>query len=161
MNGILRILSFCVLGAVAAAIPAKASAGSDFLAERYQTALNRLVQQVQAIPDPVAKREHLEEFLTHMRQGLQKAETETEARPGAISPADQADRASLLAMLGKYSDYAAELDGNAGFTRVPDSGLDAFAGYIRQGTEQAAIGGGVYISSGVLILILILIIILT
>ncbi|MEO7425285.1 MAG: hypothetical protein ABI036_08865 [Fibrobacteria bacterium] len=161
MHGFQRFLAICAFCAISAAAPAKASAGSGFLEERYHAALNDMVQQVRQIPDPAAKREHLEYFLTRMQHGLQKAAAETGGSPGALSQAQQADRASLTALAEKYAAYASELNGIAGFTRVPDAGLDEFAGYVRQGSEQAAIGGGVYISSGVLILILILIILLT
>ena len=146
---LLLLLSITAL----AARPALASSGSEALQERYQAALNDLAIQVRACPDAAAKRARLETFITGMDKGLEKVLAEK-----ALSPAD---RISLETIQRKYASYAAELRGEAGFDRVPDGGLDKFAAYILQATEQAPVGGGIYISSGVLIIILILIIILT
>ncbi len=152
MNNFTRYMALSVFCTLTAATGAMASA-SDALEARYQAALNEMVQATKNTSDPAAKREQLGKFIDHMAQGLEKAE--------GLQGLDPADRTTLETLAGKYRDYGAELNGTAGFARVPDGGLNAFAGYIQQGMEQAPLGGGIYISSGVLIVILILIIILT
>lgn len=151
MNKATRILAFIAFFALALAPRARAS-GSEILEERYKSALNGMVQEIRSAPDAAAKREYLERFLSHMDEGLRQAQ--------GMEGLSQADKAVLVSLAAKYRDYRAELEGTGGFAAVPDSRLDGFAGYIRQGMEQAPIGGGVYISSGVLIIIIILLIIL-
>lgn len=148
MNRLLQILALAVFAATA---PIKASAGSDILEERYKAALNDMVRQVRNAQDPEAKRDVLQHFIKHMSQGLQKAEN--------LESISEQDRQTIHSVLGKFYAYDSELNGQAGFDRVPDPDLDQFAGYIQQGMEQAPLGG-IYISGGALIVILILLIIL-
>ena len=147
-----KTMQLLVLALFAAAAPIKAGVGSDLLEERYQAALNGMVQQVRQEQDPAAKREVLQHFIDQMSRGLEKAE--------GVESIPEPDRKTLHTVLGKFYAYQAELDGQAGYTPVPDADLDQFAGYIQQGMEQAPMGGGIYISGGALIVILILLIIL-
>ena len=129
-----------------------ASAGSATLEERYHAALSGLTQDVRHASDPAEKRRILEGFVQHMQTGLSRAETSA-----ALSVED---RSSLHTVLGKYLAYQEELGGTGGFTRVSDADLDEYAAYIRQDMEQAPVGGGIYISGGVLLIILLLILLL-
>ncbi|MEO6094882.1 MAG: hypothetical protein ABIW76_04070 [Fibrobacteria bacterium] len=140
------------LGLFAVSVPAQAAAGSAVLEEQYKSALNRIVQEVRQAPGPAEKRAVLGHFVTGMRDGLQRAE-------GMASPQSQ-DRAALQILSGKFSGYAAELDGMGGYVRVADADLDAYAGFIQQSMEQAPLGGGVYLSGTALIIILLLLIFL-
>jgi hypothetical protein len=146
-----KSLYLLALALFAAAAPVKAGTGSDLLEERYKAALNEMVQQVRHEQDPEAKRAILKHFIDHMSDGLQKAE--------GMESISEPDRQTLHVVAGKFYAYQAELNGQAGYTPVPDASLDQFAGYIQEGMEQAPMGG-IYISGGALIVILILLIIL-
>jgi hypothetical protein len=147
-----RIPSFLLLAACIAAPRAHASGPAATLEERYHAAVSAISQEVKQAPDPAEKRRILSDFLDHMENGLQKAET-------MPSLPDQ-DRQSLHTVLGKYFAYQAELDGTRGYARVADGDLDEFAAYIRQDMEQAPVGGGVYISGGALLVILLILILI-
>ncbi|MDB5050220.1 MAG: hypothetical protein JWO30_3291 [Fibrobacteres bacterium] len=147
-----RFLQVVALGIFAATAPLKASPGSAMLEERYKAALNDMVQEVRNTPDPAAKRQILEHFITHMSQGLEKAE--------AMQSISEQDRASLHSVLGKFYAYDSELKGMPGFAPVADANLDGFAGYIQQGMEQAPVGGGIYLSGGAIIIILLILLLL-
>lgn len=145
-----KLFGILALGLIAATSPLKASTGQSFLEERYKAALNEMVQKVRNTPDPSAKREILQHFILHMRDGLDKAK--------GMESISETDRNTLHVVAGKYYTYNNELNGQAGFDRVPDSKLNEFAGFMRQGMEQAPMGGGVYISGGALLVIIILLV---
>jgi hypothetical protein len=147
-----RFITILAMGIIAATAPVKAAPGSALLEEHYKAALSKVTQEVRETEDPAEKREILEHFIDHMRDGLQKAET--------LESISEEDRAAVRSVAGKFYAYGAELNGTAGFERVADADLDAFAGYIQQGMEQAPMGGGIYISGTALIVILLLLIFL-
>jgi hypothetical protein len=145
-----KLFGILALGILAATSPLKASTGQNFLEEKYKAALNEMVQKVRNTPDPSEKREILQHFIIHMRDGLDKAK--------GMESISQEDRNVLHVISGKYYAYNNELNGQAGFNRVPDSDLNEFAGFMRQGMEQAPMNGGVYISGGALLVIIILLV---
>ena len=152
MKKLSAILTVLTLGLFAAAAPVKAAPGSAMLEEQYKAALSRLTQDVHQADDPAAKREILNRFIDGMRDGLRKAEN--------LESVQDADRQSLKSMAGRFYAYKAELEGLDGFTRVADGDLNAFAGYVQQGMEQAPMSGGIYLSGTVLIVMLLLLIFL-
>lgn len=141
------------LAILAASIPLLASPGSVLVEERYKAALNRIVQEVRATPDPDAKREILGSYLGKMQSGLRQA--------GDMESITGPDRRTLVSMGEKVSAYQAELEGHSGYAAVADADLDAFAGYMQQAMEQAPIGGGVYLSGGAIIIILLILLLIT
>lgn len=141
-----------ILAAAAAAAPLHARDGATLLEERFKAALNGMVREVEALPDPAAKRESLRGFTARMDEGL--------GRAMAGSSLEAADRATVTALQARFQGYRAELEGREGFVRVPDADLDGFAAYIQQDLEQAPVGGGIYISAGALIFILLVLLLL-
>jgi len=144
------MLAFAFL---AASAPLSASSGSVLVEERYKAALNRIVQEVRATPDPVGKREILGKYLDKMQSGLRQA--------GGMESITGPDRRTLVSMGEKVAAYQAELLGQSGYAAVADADLDAFAGYMQQAMEQAPIGGGVYLSGGAIIIILLILLLIT
>lgn len=134
--------------------PSKAQAGpaGELLEERYHAALSEVTQKVRKTEDPAEKRRILKDFFDHMEAGLGKAAN--------MSELSDAERRSLHTVIGKYYAYESELQGTDGYKAVADADLDEFAGYVRQGMEQAPVGGGVYISAGALLVILLILILL-
>lgn len=148
-----RILSALALCLCAAAAPSQARDGATVLEERFKAALNDMVRDAESAGDPAERRERLRGFTARMEEGLGKA-----LQAGSLS---ESDRASLGALQSRFQEYAAELDGRDGYTRVEDGDLGSFAAYMQQDLEQAPVGGGVYISAGALIVILLLLLVLT
>lgn len=147
-----KLLMILTLGLFTAAVPAKAAPGSALLEEQYKTALSRLTQDVLQAPDPAAKREILNRFIDGMQRGLDNAVN--------LESIQDSDRQILKSMAGRFHAYKAELAGLEGFAPVADGDLNAFAGYVQQGMEQAPIGGGVYLSGTAIIIILLVLIFL-
>ena len=148
----LRTVSALALCLCAVASPLQARDGATLLEERFKTAINDMVREAEAAPDPASRRELLHGFVVRMDDGLGKA-----LEGGALS---EADRASLGALQARFQAYRAELEGRDGFVRVEDADLGRFASYVQQDLEQAPVGGGIYISAGALIVILLLLIVL-
>ena len=153
-----RIFSALILGLAVATVPLQAKDGATFVEERFKSALNDMVQKVHATQDPAAKRQVLVAWTVRLDNGLEQVMR--------MESLDAGDRAGLASMRTRFQGYRAELEGRSasgqdGLARVDDAQLDAFAAYMQQDTEQAPIGGGVYISAGTLIIILLLIILLT
>ena len=147
-----KFIAIVTLGLFAAAAPVKAAPGSAILEEQYKAALSHLTQDVLQAPDPAVKRKILNHFMDGMQNGLRNAENLESLQAG--------DRQTVKTMADRFTAYKAELEGLDGFARVADADLNAFAGYVQQGMEQAPVGGGVYLSGTVLIVILLLLIFL-
>src|SRR6185436_11176621 len=126
-----RLLPALALGAIFVASPIQANTGSRMLQERFKTVLNELVLKVKSADDPADKRAIMLRFVTHMEEGLEKAQTMT-----ALT---ERDRRSLNALQAAFHDYA---------------------GYMQQQMEQAPVGGGIYISAGALLVIILILLIL-
>lgn len=149
MKKLFALFTFALL---AATVPAKAAPGAALVEEQYKAALSRLSQDVRQAQSPTEKREILHHFINGMQDGLQKAEN--------LGSIQESDLQTLQSVAVKFDAYKAELDGKNGYDRVADADLDAFAGYVQQGMEQAPMGGGVYLSGTALIVILLLLIFL-
>ncbi len=149
----LRIASVVALCLCAVASPLQARDGATYLEERFKSALNDMVRDVEQAGNPAARREVLSRFAVRMDEGLGRA---LEA-----SSLSDADRASLGALRSRFQSYRAELEGRDGFAPVGDDELVRFAAFMQQDLEQAPVGGGIYISAGALIVILLLLLVLT
>jgi hypothetical protein len=149
MKKLFAIITFALL---AVSAPAKAAPGAALVEEQYKAALSRLTQEVRQAQSPTEKREILQHFINGMQDGLRKAEN--------LESILESDRETLRSVAGRFHAYQAELDGMNGYDRVADADLDAFAGYVQQGMEQAPVGGGIYLSGTALIVILLLLIFL-
>jgi hypothetical protein len=147
-----KLFALFALTLLAATVPAKAAPGAALVEEQYKAALSRLTQDVRQAQSPTEKREILHHFINGMQDGLQKAES--------LESIQVSDRETLRSVAGKFDAYNAELDGMNGYARVADADLDAFAGYVQQGMEQAPMNGGIYLSGTALIVILLLLIFL-
>jgi hypothetical protein len=137
--------------ALASAGLAQASPNSGQLQERVKVALNGMVQEVKAAETPAAKREVMERFLNKVDRSSRMAER---------LPLGEENRAALNMLKGRFAGYSAELAGTDGQVGVPDGDLDAFAGFMQQDLEQAAVSGGVYLSTGAIIIVLLILILL-
>lgn len=135
-----------------------ASAGddTDVLNARIKASLNTMVQDVHAAPTPVEKRAVLDQFLARAERATGLAEK--------LPFLSEENRAALHVLQGKFDRYSLEFhgapgsgSGNAG-AGVPNGSLDAFASYMQNDLEQA--NGGIYLSTGAIIIVLLIILIL-
>jgi len=124
---------------------------SNSLPESFKASINRMVLKVKATEKAEDKRQVIGDYLTGMLNGLEQVQR--------ILPLNESDRIAVVSLSQKLSSDLSELNGEGRFGKVPDRDLNRFAGFIQQDLEQAGIsGGGLYISTGVLILLVILII---
>jgi uncharacterized protein HemX len=123
-------------------------AGSAFGQNKVHSYLNETAMKVRATDDVTLKRELLSKDLATMTAALAKAE----ASP-LTSAEDDRGLQSLQIMLQEKSD---ELSGAAGFERVADAQLDAFATYVVQDMEQADRTVNISLVSALLILIIVI-----
>lgn len=140
--------------AMAMALPAYAAdAGQDAAQQRLKVALNDMVQDVKQAETAPAKRAVMERFVDGM---------ERNAKLAAIVPfSGEEKKAALNLLREKFDGYQASLAGAPGSDRVADADLDAFAGFMQQDLEQAAGSGGIYLSTGAIIIILLILILIT
>ena len=147
----LVLLSVLVGGA------AHAQGGSDILQQKLKTSLNTMVQEVHSAPTPQAKREVMDRFITKIDQRA--------ALMTNIPFMSENNQIALANLQTRFDGYATSIRGSseAGETAdgvVADSDLDAFASFMQNDLEQAQ-NGGVFLSTGaIIILLLILILIL-
>jgi hypothetical protein len=122
-------------------------------AELFKIPINRMVREVGRFQAPAMKRVVLSRTLEGVETGLEKVITNPSV--------SESERKVLNGLRDEFHAYRAELLGTDGFDAVADSDLDAFAAFIQQDRERAGWGtGGIYLSSGVLLVILLLILIL-
>jgi hypothetical protein len=137
-------------------VPAQAAENHGMLQQRVKIALNDMVQDVKAAETPSDKREILNGFLHKMEKGSKVAER--------LPFLSQENHAALAMLQDKFGGYSAELRGTAGQAPVADKDLDGFASFMQQNLEQAESSwgdGGIYLSTGAVIIILIIIILIT
>lgn len=140
----------------AAIAPAQASENRDMLQARVKTALNEMVQDVREAKTPEAKRESMEQFLGKVEQRARVAES--------LPFIGEENREALSYLQEKFAGYHAELRGEAGASKISDRDLDAFAGFVQQDLEQADSSwgsGGIYLSTGAVIIILLILLLIT
>jgi hypothetical protein len=110
-----------------------------------------MVQSVKEAGSPELKRKILSNYLSRMTRGLAMVKT--------LLPLSESDRQAVNALSDKFSTDFSELNGAEDFKQVTDADLDPFAGFVQQDVEQAGISaGGVYVSTGVILLLVILLI---
>jgi len=140
----------------AAIVPAQADENRDMLQGRMKTALNEMVQDVREAKTPEAKRETMDKFLGKVEQRARVAES--------LPFIGKENRSALSFLQEKFAGYHAELRGEAGASQISDSDLDAFAGFVQQDLEQAEASwgnGGIYLSTGAVIIILLILLLIT
>lgn len=123
-------------------------AGSALGQDKVHGYLNETAMKVRATEDVAMKREILANDLATMTAALAKAE----ASP-LTSADDDRGLQRLQITLQEKSD---ELSGAAGFERVADAQLDAFATYVVQDMEQADRTLNISLVSALLILIIVI-----
>jgi hypothetical protein len=133
-----------------AAVPARADENRDLLQARMKTALNEMVQDVRAAATPAEKRETMEQFFGKVEQRARLANN--------LPFLGAENREALTFVQGKFAGYHADLKTQA------DRDLDGFANFVQQDLEQAESSwssGGIYLSTGAIIIILIILILIT
>jgi hypothetical protein len=138
------------LAAFAFAIPLQAAAPRDFAQERIKSALNTMVQNVKKAETPADKREALNGFLTRADRVaalLQRAPF-----------MEKSQRQAAASLQQKFAGYSAALQGTSEQAPLQDGELDAFASFMQQDIEQA--DGGIYLSTGAVIIVLIILILI-
>ena len=154
MKNRLRWMAFGLLAALSTP-PLQASPNTHpMFAELLKTSINRMVQDVRQAREPDAKREILDRYLSRIHHGLEKI---------AINPSlTKSDREAVNGLKAGFQANYSELNGLGGFPGVTDSDLNAFAGFVQQNQEQADWGtGGVFVSTGVLLILIVMLILLT
>ncbi len=117
----------------------------------FNASINAMVREVREAAGPDRKRKILGDFLNRMTRSL--------ASVKILVSLQKPEIASVDAWSEKFQRDLSELKGEKDFTRVPDAELDRFAGYVQQDAEQAEFGsGGIYLSTGVLLVLIILLI---
>lgn len=96
----------------------------------FKNHINGVVQKVKKTDDPQAKRRLLNTSFNKLLKTLHKVESKT------LSPQE---KQALVAFQQNITDKKSELNGVAGFERVPDDQLNNFADFVQQDFEQADI----------------------
>ncbi|HEX2613289.1 MAG TPA: hypothetical protein VHO02_06835 [Fibrobacteria bacterium] len=158
MKPMIRLAGILILAAIAVA-PASAAPqmqGGDVMQSRVKAALNEMVQDVKAAPAPAEKRRILEKFL---------GKIETRSKWAQSLPfVDDENREMLAQLHDRFATHRAELMGTSGGAPVTDAALDAYASFLQQDMEQAEASwgnGGIYLSTGAVIIVLLIIILVT
>jgi hypothetical protein len=158
MKTMIHLAGTLILAGMLAA-PASAAPqmqGGDVMQARVKSALNEMVQDVKAAPAPAEKREILEKFLGKVESRSQWAQS--------LPLVGEENREVLAKLHDRFAGYHAELNGSSGAAPVADANLDAFASFLQQDLEQAAASwgnGGIYLSTGAVIIILLILILIT
>ena len=122
------------------------AAGQDDLQKYF----NDTACKVKATADPLEKRAILNERLEKMSKALDIVDNS--------ALVSEADRAGIDGFKATVQERQNELNGTAGYDRVPDEQLNAFSDYVVQDGEQA--DRTITISLVVLLLIIIIVILL-
>lgn len=136
------------------ATPLRASQNPEnLLSDLLKSSVHRMVIEVKQADVPQVKREIIGHYLSGMHQGLTKM-----AINQTLTGADR----EVVAQIGlRFQKNLFAFQDPKGNPKVSDSELDSFALFIQQQSELAGpIGnGGVYLSTGALLLLIILLII--
>ena len=141
--------------AAAATLPAQAAENHGMLQAKVKVALNEMVQDVKVAKSPTAKREVLNRFVGKLEHRAEMV--------GKIPFLSNENHAVLSMLQDKFGGYKAQLNARSG-NGVADKDLDAFASFMQQDLEQAEASwgnGGIYLSTGAIIIILLIIILIT
>lgn len=104
-------------------------AGTALGQDKIQNYFNEAAIKVKATDDPLQKREILNTKIQEMSMALDKIRNS--------SFVSESDRAGIDRTRTSLKEKENELAGANGFTRVPDSRLNAFSEYLVQDMEQA------------------------
>jgi hypothetical protein len=129
---------------------------TDVLQKRVKISLNAMVQDVREAPTADAKRVVLEQFITKIDRGTGLVQR--------LPFLTTEHHAALEHLQTRFDGYATVLHGTSsndqdGTAAVADSDLDAFASFMQNDLEQAQ-SGGVYLSTGAIIIVLLIILII-
>jgi|GEM_PF-1351473 len=158
VSKITGLFLFAFLFTVTLAVPAHADTKQEasqqsLLQSRLKSALNDMVQDVKTADKPADKRQILGAF-------IDKVEDRAEVI-GAIPFLSKENKVALNRVQEKFAGYEAGLKG-IGQSPVADKDLDAYASFMQQDLEQADWGsGGIYLSTGAIIIILLILILIT
>ena len=125
-------------------------AGMAFGQGKVQNYFNDAAIKVKATTDPAQKREILSTRIQDMSTALDRI-----SNSSLVSESDRAGIDRTRASLKEKKD---ELAGTNGFTRVPDSRLNAFSDYVVQDMEQADRTITIGVVTALLIVIIIILI---
>jgi hypothetical protein len=135
---------------------AEASPVSSALESRLKSSLNTMVQGVHEAESPAEKRAVIDDFLGKLARGSALIEKAPFLSAG--------NRTALNALQEKFAGYSAEFHGSAeqGASNpgVADDDLNGFASFMQNDLEQAGTGGGIYLSTGAVIIVLLILLIL-
>jgi hypothetical protein len=159
MPKISTLLVSILLMTFALASGADAQTGSSGLnpriSQQVKASLNTMVQEVHAAESPATKHAILTGFLGKVERGAVMAKH--------LPFLSAENRTALNVLQGKFGQYAADLRSmpEPGTSRdgVAEGDLDSYASYVQQDLEQAS-SGGVYLSTGAIIIVLLIILIL-
>jgi hypothetical protein len=130
--------------------PTQAQTSSDLIGQRVKSSLNTMVQDVHTAETHAEKRVVLDRFLAKVSRGTTILT--------AVPLLSEENRAALEVIQARFEKYSGMLHGVSEENVVADGDLDAFASYMQQDLEQAS--GGVYLSTGAIIIVLLIILIL-
>lgn len=125
----------------------------NLLSELLKSSIHRMVVEVKQANEPNAKREIIGHYLSGMDQGLTKM-----ASNQSLTTTDR----QIVARIGlQFQKNLAVFNGTKGNPTLSDSELDSFAVYIQQQSEQAGPdwNGGIFLSTGALLILIILLIV--
>ncbi len=129
--------------------PILAESNANLFSEKLKASANQMVQDVKRAADPEAKREILSDYLAKMEFSMKEAK----AKPFLKSQEKQA----IGTLEGKFQQHLLALGNPEESEFVSDNELDGFAQFVQQDIEQAGISsGGVYLSTGALILLVVI-----
>lgn len=144
MSNVRAIAALLVFGFLA--LPVQAQQTNQI--KKY---LGETVASVRATPDPVQKREILDQSLSNLSKAIDRIES-----AGLIQPEE---RAGMETFESTLQDKRDELAGVNGFTRVPDSQLDSYSSYVMQDVEQAAESVTISLVAALLVIIILILIV--
>lgn len=144
MPNVRAIAALLVLGFLA--LPVQAQQTNQI--KKY---LGETVASVRATPDPVQKREILNQSLNNLSKAIDRIES------AGLIPAEE--RAGMEVFESTLQDKRDELAGVNGFTRIPDSKLDSYSSYVMQDVEQAAETVTISLVAALLIIIILILIV--
>ena len=145
-------VAVAVLVLTAVAAPLFAEDSVTRWENRLKEYFNNLVLEVEQTKDPAEKRALLNESLERFLKAMDRIQRLPFLR--------QERREALARFDAEVQEKLDELNGAAGFARVADAELDAFARYMVQDLEQAQRTYVVLSGTAILIIILILILLL-
>jgi len=155
MSRISALAAKLLLMTVLAGGVAHAQSVPDLVQKRLKVSLNAMVREVHGAETAAAKRVVLDRFIGKIDRGTYVIE-----RMPFLS---EDNRSALASLQTRFDAYALALHGAPGTDEeregVADSDLDAFASFMQNDLEQAQ-SGGVFLSTGAIIIVLLILILI-